>query len=78
MRDRKDDHTHRRVAEIKIGRKLKSNEIVHHRDESKDNNAAENLEVVLRGTHTASHNRTRGTSKLRKALRMPKERRKLY
>jgi hypothetical protein len=43
--------------------------IRHHKDEDKTNNAPTNLEVQPRGAHTAAHNRARGLSKLRKALR---------
>ena len=35
---------HRYVMECKLGRKLKSNEIVHHIDEDKLNNEPDNLE----------------------------------
>lgn len=78
MRDRKDDHTHRQRAAAKLGRKLKPTEIVHHRDEDKSNNADTNLTVDERGKHTSDHNKNRGLSKLRAALRMPKEGKKLY
>jgi hypothetical protein len=77
MRDRKNDH-HRRVVESRLGRKLKTDEVVHHKDEDKTNNADTNLEAEGRGKHTADHNRARPLSKLRGALRMVRERRKLY
>lgn len=41
--------------EKKLGRKLKYNEVVHHEDENKQNNADGNLEVVSR----AENNRNR-------------------
>ena len=69
MRDRKSD-AHRKAGERKAGRKLGRNDIVHHRDEDKSNNADDNLTIEERGKHTAHHNRHRGLSKLRKALRM--------
>ena len=69
MRDRKSD-AHRKAGERKAGRKLGRNDIVHHRDEDKTNNSPDNLEIEERGKHTATHNRHRGLSKLRKALRM--------
>lgn len=80
MRDRPDDHTHRRVAEQKIGRALKPSEVVDHADENKSNNSPSNLSAVDRGVHTAHHNRLRATplSKLRRSLRMVDEGRKLY
>lgn len=77
MRDRKSDE-HRKVAAKKIGRKLAPNEVVHHADEDKDNNAPANLAVDSRGAHTSAHNRTRGISKLRASLRMHREGKRLY
>lgn len=38
-------HTHRIVAEQKIGRKLRPGEVVHHIDGNKRNNCPENLMV---------------------------------
>ena len=78
MRDRKSDLTHRRAAEVKIGRKLHPTEVVDHVDEDKANNTAENLAVKPRGAHTAQHNRARGLSRLRKALRAYKKGEKAY
>jgi len=69
MRDRKTD-AHRAAGERKAGRKLGPNEIVHHKDENKDNNAPDNLVLVDRAQHTASHNRARSLSRLRRALRV--------
>lgn len=77
MRDRKSD-AHRKAGERKAGRKLTKDEIVHHQDEDKSNNANTNLEIVPRGKHTAEHNKHRGLSKLRASLRMVKEGKKLY
>lgn len=78
MRDRKNDTTHRNVAAAKIGRKLTATEVAHHEDEDKTNNAPANVNVTSRSKHTSQHNRNRGLSKLRSALRMVKEGRKLY
>ena len=39
-------HAHRVTAEQKLGRPLESGEIVHHRDETKTNYEASNLEVL--------------------------------
>lgn len=47
------------VAEQKIGRYLKPEEIVHHEDEVKDNNDPGNIKVLTRGEHTRYHNRRR-------------------
>lgn len=78
MRDRKNDHTHRTVAAVKLGRPLKPNEVAHHEDEDKTNNSPANVNATPRSTHTSAHNRTRGLSKLRASLRMVKEGKKLY
>lgn len=50
----------------------------HHKDENKENNSKDNLEVIPRSVHTANHNKHRGVSKLRKALTMPQRGEKLY
>lgn len=71
MRDRKSD-AHMKVVPAGPGM------VRHHRDETKENNAPENLEVIPRGEHTRRHNQSRGLSRLRTALRMPKEGKKLY
>ncbi len=46
---------HRRMMEEKIGRKLSSNEIVHHVNGVKSDNSPENLIVVSRAEHTKHH-----------------------
>ncbi len=71
MRDRKSD-AHMKVVPAGPGM------VRHHKDENKENNAKENLEVEPRGKHTARHNRTRPLGKLRKALSMPDRGEKLY
>lgn len=78
MRDRKSDTAHRNAAETKLGRKLLPSEVVDHIDEDKANNAPANLAAKPRGAHTAQHNRGRGLSKLRAALRMHAEGKKIY
>lgn len=47
------------VMEKHLGRKLESDEIVHHRDGNKENNNILNLEVMRHGQHTTIHNRGR-------------------
>ena len=78
MRDRRSDTAHRKVAEVKLGRKLSPSEVVDHLDEDKANTAPANLDVKTRGAHTAQHNRARSLSKLRKALRAYKNSEKAY
>ena len=48
-------HEHRRVMETILGRSLASDEIVHHIDGNKQNNAAENLKLMSRAEHIAAH-----------------------
>ena len=51
-------HIHRQVAELKLGRKLKHGEIVHHKDEDRQNNSPENLEVLAsQALHMQKHRR---------------------
>jgi hypothetical protein len=40
-------YTHRRVAEIKLGRPLRPGEVIHHRDGNKRNNAPDNIRVYV-------------------------------
>lgn len=77
MRDRPNNH-HRAAMETKLGRKLGPNELVHHADEDKANNAPANLGVKSRGKHTADHNRSRKVSKLRASLRMVARKERMY
>ena len=37
---------HRSVAELKLGRKLKSGEVVHHKNRNKQDNSYKNLAVL--------------------------------
>ena len=48
-------HTHRIVAEQKIGRPLRPGEIVHHIDGNKRNNDPSNLEVMTQAEHCKLH-----------------------
>lgn len=79
MRDRPNDQ-HRHVAESALGRRLRPNEVVHHLDEDKSNNAKSNLQVEARDKHSKDHGSKNALRlrRLRAALRMTKERKKLY
>lgn len=46
---------HRVVAERSLGRPLQADEIVHHRDGDKGNNAPSNLEVMSQREHARLH-----------------------
>ena len=48
-------HEHRVIGEMIAGRKLRSDEHVHHKDENKHNNSPENLEVMSRLEHLQLH-----------------------
>lgn len=77
MRDRPNEQ-HRKVKEQALGRKLTPHDVVDHVNEDKADNAPANLRVMDRGAHTRQHNANRPLSKLRSALRMVREGRKLY
>ena len=51
---------YRVLAEKIVGRALKPNEIVHHKDGNKRNNNESNLEVMIRNDHNRFHSRQKG------------------
>ena len=52
---------YRVIAEKMIGRALKENEIVHHKDGDKRNNSESNLQVMTKSKHTQHHGYEKGT-----------------
>lgn len=46
---------HRVMMELKIGRYLKTGEVVHHKNEVKHDNRLSNLGLMSHGTHTTLH-----------------------
>ena len=51
---------HRKVAENKVGRKLRSDEVVHHQDGNKTNFRKNNLSVMSRSFHSKLESKIRG------------------
>lgn len=58
-------HIHRVIAEIKIGRKLKPGEVVHHENENKRNPSPDNLRIFpSQSEHASWHaKKNRGDAK---------------
>jgi len=48
-------HYHRYLIEQSLGRKLQSDEVVHHIDGNKQNNSLDNLKVMSRSEHSKIH-----------------------
>lgn len=61
---------HRFLMEQLLGRKLTSNEVVHHINENKSDNRLENLQVLSRAEHASHHHK--GKPKL---LKVPRNKR---
>jgi hypothetical protein len=48
---------HVMVMELHLGRRIRRNECVHHKDEDRQNNDLSNLELKTRGAHSSEHRR---------------------
>ena len=48
---------HQVIVERAIGRLLKNDEVVHHKNEIKADNSLGNLQIMTHGEHTAYHNK---------------------
>jgi hypothetical protein len=56
---------HRIVMENFLGRLLTKDEVVHHKDENKKNNAIENLELMSKSDHVRHHNIEKGNARVK-------------
>lgn len=50
---------HRYIMECHLGRKLSSNEVIHHKDNNRQNNCLDNLELMTRSEHAKLHSKDR-------------------
>lgn len=64
---------HRAIIEDNIGRRLKRNEIVHHKDGNKENNSINNLEVLDNKEHSSYHGKnTSILTKIKRSININK------
>jgi hypothetical protein len=48
---------HVKLVEAFLGRRMRPDETIHHKDGNRQNNAAENLELIVREAHMSLHAR---------------------
>ena len=63
---------HRYLMEQHVGRKLNSNELVHHLNENSRDNRIENLTIMSRSEHARLHGKEYGFSEKARAARVKK------
>lgn len=61
-------HVHRLLMMYWIGRKLMTEEYVHHKDECKTNSSRKNLEIMQSGVHQSHHNKGKELSEQHRKL----------
>ena len=59
-------HEHRVVMEKFLGRPLRPDEVIHHKDHNKKNNAITNLELMTRAEHMHEHRKQLAEGRKRK------------
>lgn len=57
-------HYHRHVASVLRGRWITRAEVVHHKDENRQNNSLDNLEILTRSAHARHHHKPPAPSRV--------------